>query len=532
MLSRLSRLFPFRTGAGDGEGVYRELKTEFTPKRGIYFGGIYLPKEAATSHFMIVGTTGSGKTLTLRMMMHSVLPDLLTEDDTRAVIFDVKQDIVSTLLSIGLPPEGILLLNPFDSRCWEWDMAKDVTGPDTAFQVASIIIPEDGGNNRYFSDAARDLLAGVMNVFIERGERREEETGLAPEWGLSDVLYATRSRERLEFVLSQTEAGKDLLQLHLQGETTPRSVVSTLRTKLIPFDVIAALWSQARHPNGKRKRISLEAFLKTNAVLVFGNNQAARAPIEAINRVLFQRLTELTLDGTESRTRRTWFFLDEARKLGHLAGLDDLMTNGRSKGACVVIGFQDLDGIRSVYGKEVAGEITSMPASFGVLKVSGETTPVWASAIFGEKEVREATSSYSEAHGEEVTSTYGQGEQLKEKRLFLPSQFRMIPQPVKGMPLCGYFCSAFRYSLPYYAPIPWEEVETLGNLAFETRPEMNFHPWTDKRAKRLRPWEAQDLRRLFLEGSPGEAGTGEKRAEAKSGGGKPKNDEEEELPDL
>ena len=499
MLSRLSKFFPFRSRVGESEAVYEELQKDSVLRQGIYFGGIFLPEEAATSHFMIVGTTGSGKTLTLRMMMHSVLPRIMTNDDTRAVIFDVKQDIFSTLLSIGLPPQGIILLNPFDSRCWEWDMAKDVAGPDTAFQVASIIIPEEGSNNRYFADAARDLLAGVMNVFIERGELREQKTGLLPEWGLSDVLYATKSPERLRLVLSQTAAGKDLIQLHLQGDATPRSVISTLRTKLIPFDVIAALWSHARHPNGKRKRISLQDFLKTNTVLVLGNNQAARAPIEAINRVLFQRLTELTLDGTESQTRRTWFFLDEARKLGHLSGLDDLMTNGRSKGACVVIGFQDIDGIRAVYGKEVAGEITSMPANFGILKVAGESTPIWASAIFGEQEVREKTFSYSEAHGEHVVPTYSEGEQIQEKRLFLPSEFRIIPQPGQGQPLCGYFCSAFRYSLPYFAPIPWQEVEERGNLAFGARPEENFHPWQDKRLKQLSPWNKADYTRLFIE---------------------------------
>ncbi|MFX8836738.1 type IV secretion system DNA-binding domain-containing protein, partial [Acinetobacter baumannii] len=59
----------------------------------------------------------------------------------------------------------------------------------------------------------------------------------------------------------------------------------------------------------------------------------------------------------DSGMQQAWFFLDEVREAGELDGLSRLMTKGRSKGACVVLGFQDIDGMRDVYGDQVANEI-------------------------------------------------------------------------------------------------------------------------------------------------------------------------------
>jgi type IV secretory pathway TraG/TraD family ATPase VirD4 len=464
---------------------------------GIYFGGLPLPDEAATSHFMIVGTTGSGKTLTLRMMMGSVLPEIARVSDHRAVIFDVKQDMVSILYGMGFSYQKVCILNPFDSRCHEWDMAADIPGPDIALQVAAILIPEENSQNRYFSDAARDLLGGVMNVFIEKAkERQKKDSSLKPSWRLADLIYATRSPERLKHVLNQTEEGKDLVVLHLEGgSNTTRSIISTVRTRLHPFEVIAAMWSQAGQQG---RRVSLKAFLKENKILVLGNNQEAITPIQAINRVIFQRLTELSLNQEESSTRRTWFFLDEVRKLGKLEGLGDLMTNGRSKGACVVLGFQDIDGLRDVYGKEVAGELTSMCGSFGVLKVSGASTPQWASEIFGEQEILQTVrNSSSSSNFQGASFSSGETEQIRERKLYLPSQFRMVPLPREGEPLYGFFCSSILGSRPYRAEIPSSEVSEM--LHRKAPSQNNFVPWENEECKKLPVWGVQDYLRLNID---------------------------------
>lgn len=459
--------------------------------RPIFFGGIKLVEsEAATYHFMLVGATGSGKTLNIRMMMGSVLPGIIERPDCRAVVFDVKQDAVSVLSGIlertarenGKTEEEVskrlIITNPFDSRCHEWDMARDITSPEIALQVATILIPEEESQNRFFSDAARDLLTGVLNVFIEK-----KPADTAEGWGLSDLVYTMRSEERIRHILSQTEEGQDLIELYLNIDKTSISILATIRAKLAPFEVPAALWRLAKTADGKPRRFSLQEFLKSNQILVLGNYQTATAPIQAINRVLFRRLSELILSQGESpgEDRRTWIFLDEVRKLGKLDGLDDVMTNGRSKGACVVLGFQDISGLRSVYGEQIADEITAMPATFGILRVAGTKTPQWASELFGEQEVIEPVNQRSSGVSSSGYQTgSSQSDQIREKKLFLPSQFRLIPSPQKGKPLYGFFFSAFVKDddgVPYSweAEIPSSVIDSRLDAKSKTTPD--FQDW-------------------------------------------------------
>lgn len=454
-----------------------------------YFGGYVLPEKASSHHFLIVGKSGSGKTLTLRMLMGTALPAVLRLPDQRAVVFDVKQDMLAILAGMGIPDDSVVILNPYDKRCSAWDMAADITAPETALQLATILIPqEESSNNRYFSDAARDLLWGVIEVFNTTAPLR---------WNFADLLYAMRHPDRLRHVLSQTLEGEELIALHLNAGNTSRSVLGTARAFLAPFGVIAATWSHAWHSG---RKVSLRAFLTQNQILVLGNNQAAISAIQAINRVLFQRLTELILDQTESETRRCWFFLDEVRKLGKLEGLDDLMIAGRSKGSCVVLGFQAIEGMRAVYGPDIAEEIVSMCGSIGVLKVSGVATPRWASEIFGEQEVREETRSVSEATtagpSASQTITETTNETIRERRMYLPSEFHLIPLPERGKSLFGYFRSEFRLSKPYYAEIPPTEVaRRLHPLDLD---RSNFEPWPDNSAKYLPSWESADYERLGI----------------------------------
>ena len=142
--------------------------------------------------------------------------------------------------------------------------------------------------------------------------------------------------------------------------------------------MIAAAWGQAT------ETVSLTEFMQGELVLVLGNDESCRTALDAINRVLFQRLSELILSGPETRTRQTWIFLDEVREAGRLDGLSRLMTKGRSKGACVALGFQAIEGMRAVYGEHVASEITGLCNHKAILRL--ESPP---SAQSGERALRQ-----------------------------------------------------------------------------------------------------------------------------------------------
>ena len=473
----------------------------------VFFAGHFLPEDTGQTHFMVVGATGSGKTLTFKMMMSSLIPEFFQEKnvllDRRVVVFDEKQDIYSFLIKIGINSRDIIILNPFDNRCYAWNMAEDITGPDTALQVATIFIPEENNsNNRYFSDAARAILTGVIRVFIRARQNKIRQNIKDCDWLLSDVLAVMRNPNIIRHVLSHTEEGRELISLHLQEGKTANDILSTAGAYLAPFEVVGALWKQAKH------KIGLRDFLKKKAILILGNNQEARAPIEAINRIIFQRLTQLVLAqpenprDNEQDKRRIWFFLDELRKLGKLPGLDDLMNNGRSKGACVVIGFQDIQGLRSVYGQEVADEITSMCSSFMVLRLAGTVTPKWAAELFGEIRFTEITKREGVTHNPQGNMSFDEGknENNVQKTLYYDSLFKNLP--ILRPPDFGIHAFCFSPSIvqkqtvlvenerklirkfaPFEVDITWEKIGSIlreKNLDLPTE-YADFCPWIDSK---------------------------------------------------
>lgn len=446
---------------------------------GPFFGMLNLPDRVAPTHFLVCGTTGAGKTTVLRLLMQSVLPNVGT-GGTRALVYDAKQDILSILHGMGIRSK-IVTLNPFDERCAGWAIAKDVTSPAVAEQVASILIPDErGSSNPYFFQAARSLLTGVLIAYILKCPGK---------WNLADVLHVLRSLEALKSLLLSCSQMAYLVERYFSNEKTANDVMSTLDTKLRPYQYVAAAWSRAS------ESISLSEWLEDEYVLVLGNDEETRSAIDAINQVIFKRLSELVIAQTESRTRRTWFFLDELKEAGRLDGLTSLLTKGRSKGACVVLGFQDIEGLSVAYGdNRTAREIVGLCANKAILRTDSPMTAEWASSLLGSREVLEhrVTESSAKSDRGKQTST-SQSEQIQKRETVLPSEIMALPPSGHENGLCGY------YIVPeigaYRADVQWGWIEK------ELLPVDSSVPNVVKRPgehQYLAPWTGADFKRLGL----------------------------------
>ena len=412
----------------------------------ITWGGARLPVGAETTHFLCVGTTGSGKSLTLGRLMREALEGATLGSEKRALVYDPKTEMASELakLDMDLP---VAFLNPFDRRSAEWDMSADVTSPVTALQVASILIPEEKTSaNRYFTDTARDLLAELMLCFVASGSS----------WSLRDVVLGMRSKDRLEEILSTTERGTELFEMHAGDSRAFHNVLSTARSRLAPFEPVAALWARAE------TKVSLRDWIRGEMVLVLGNDDSARAAMDSLNRLIFQWATELALREPNSKTRRSWFFLDEVREAGELTGLSRLMTKGRSRGCCVALGFQDIHGLQAVYGKDVALEIVGQCSQKALLRMESEATAKWASQTIGQYEQVDVLRGESGPVGS--IGSRSASEQWVTKDVVLASEFMAIPPTDMQRGLTGYYVTphvgAYRKALP----LP----ELLGSSVRET----------------------------------------------------------------
>lgn len=314
-------------------------------------------------------------------------------DSHRALIYDAKGDIVSILAGINI--NNLLIMNPFDERSCSWDMAKDINSPASARQLATILIPEDkNASQPFFTNAARDLLAHVIISFIQSCKDK---------WSFRDIILALQNQNELKKVLELSPQSKVKIDLYFGEERTGRNIMSEIATRIAPFEIIAAVWSKAE------KKISLKEWTETEQIIVLGSNEEHRAALDPINRVIFQRATELVLSQSESQTRRTWFFLDEVRDLGNIESLGRLMTRGASKGACVVLGFQDIEGMHDAFGKERANEFIGQCANKAILKLNSPETAKWASELFGKYEFVEEEEGTTEGKGTTKGTTVTEG---------------------------------------------------------------------------------------------------------------------------
>ena len=456
----------------------REVQRHAAPPsagaRAISWGGALLSEKAETSHFLVVGTTGSGKSLTLGRLMREALKGARPGEDRRALVYDPKTEVASSLVKLDLDIP-VVYLNPFDKRSSQWDMSADITGPATALQVAAIFIPEEqGSSNRYFTDTARDLLREVMMSFVKSG----------CEWTLRDIVLAMRSKERLQEVLERTAEGAELFALHAGDPRAFHNVLSTARSRLAPFEPIAALWHRAE------LKVSLRDWVRGEMVLVLGNDESARAAMDALNQVLFRRVTELALREPNSDTRRTWFFLDEVREAGKLDGLSQLMNKGRSRGCCVALGFQDIHGLKAVYGNEVALEIVGQCSQKALLRMESEATAKWGSATIGQYEQVDVL--HGQSGGFVRSGQRSASEQWRTADLVMPSELLGIEPTTMERGLTGYYLTphigAFRRTLPL-SELLRPEKRAAQAPDFIERPESEQY---------LERWGLEDCMRLGL----------------------------------
>jgi hypothetical protein len=378
---------------------------------GILWGGHWYPWEAASHGLLVVGAQGTGKTAIIKLLMKSVLPHIGKRRNHRAVIYDFKHEIYPYLVEIGVPRERIKILNPLDKRCVGWAIWKDVKKRSTAQQIGQILIPADKEDhvNSYFKNAARDLLVGVMTVFVILSNEREKKTGKPIEWTLRDVFLAMKDEKTLRSVLERTEETRDIITDYFEPEQTFKSVWATAKTYVKRLSIVAALWGHAK------EYISLSDWAKDinldESIIIIGSDPAHDATISALNRVILQRISEILRSQNKDKLnpRVTWLFLDELPQLGRVESLDDLFGVGREKGICPVLGIQDPAQLEKEgrYKEKEAEVILNLSKNKIMLGVEGDTAREWCSKQFGDVERRKSLGNSNRSTNENWGENWG-----------------------------------------------------------------------------------------------------------------------------
>lgn len=482
----------------------------------ILWADLPMDRKYGTEHFLAVGASGSGKTTLINNLLKTVFAR-----PAKAIVYDPKQEIVPLLYNIfkennetiDAGGQTVRILHPLDTRCSAWDMARDIDGPVSARQLASILV-QDSSTGRptesFFTDATRDLLTGVLLSFVECIPN-------AGKWRFRDVLLAMMYEPYLRYVLDfpSMRDGRPLPMLtrlrtsylDTEDKRTTGNIRASINTKLCVFEPIAAMWDRAIETSAS-KAFSIDQWVngRSSQVLVIGNDESARVSIDAINQALFKRATEyilareeLSREDRESGTNQIWVFLDEVREAGKLDGLSRLMTKGRSKGACVVLGFQDIDGLRDVYGEDVANEIIAQCNNIAVMRLNSPETSQWASELFGRRKLKSKSENVSFG---ESSAQFSGGSSEQELPYVFSADFMYLGTPSVEKAVKGFLKTPDADPEADPASIRFTVDEDVFPYAPTFRGAGIFSAYlpSPPSSHYLMPWDAKDWERLGFPG--------------------------------
>ena len=401
------------------------------------FGGLLIPEQDSQAHFAFTGTTGSGKTLLMRLLQQSTLCHVGMGVGYRAIVYDAKQDAMP-LLSAYCDRSRLFTLNPFDDRGVAWDIAADVTEPRVALEMAFTLIPEASESQPYFANASRHLTYGVMLSFMRRG----------PDWTLADVLRALSSAKRCRKVLEQHPHTTGIVEHYFSDERLLNDIFSTIATKMLLYESIAGCWDAAN------ERISLKTWSTEEMILILGNTEISRFAIDNINRCIFKRASDLILSKSEGTAERSWFYIDEVSEAGRLP-ISSLLKKGRSKGGRVAIAYQSISGLRDpkLFGQHQTDDILGQIGNRYFGRIECPETAEYAARVIGDQEIRQVST--SQTHSRQGSSTTNNATPVV-RRAVLPSEFMSIAPCDTTNGLTGLFTT--RSSLPAWDIIPPEEL--------------------------------------------------------------------------
>lgn len=436
----------------------------------INFGGLSIANSEATSHFLALGTTGSGKSLTLRRLMQSTLPRIAFEPDSRAIVFDPKQDALP-LLHAMCPGVRIQTTHPFDDRGVRWDLSRDVREPRVAVEMVFTLFPREQESQPFFSDAVRLLACYTIISWMRSGI----------DWSLADLFRALSSTRRLKAILKRHPETRDIVPMFFKDRRLLSNIESTIGVKLLMYAPVAGAWEAAK------EKFSIEEWIKDHAILVLGMTDTSRIATDAINRCIFKRAADLTLQQSESFTRRNYFFIDELSETGGpLPGLPSLAKRSRSKGGVIVLAAQSVAALRDekFYGLQMANELLAQIGNRFFGRIEEPDSADWISRLIGEQEILQTTISKTYSQNNSITHN----QQIVTRRAVLPSELMDLPPCTRDNGLTAYYL--IRSAGCYQSYFPADEL--FGESLIPPRPDvLEFVP-RDVESQFIQPWTDEE----------------------------------------
>jgi len=364
--------------------------------------GLALPRDWETTHLLILGKTGAGKTTVINQQLDA----LRKKGQQKVIVYDYKGDYIQRFFD----EDKDILFNPLDARCAKWNVFNDIEDEMDLQSFATSLIPPSNvaQTERYWLDGARTLLIGLLRGCIADGKTTNK--------GLWQVLQL-QGKEMYNYLHEHKEFNA-CKYIDPAAANQAAGMLSTLT-------LFTQIFEKMQYIDGD---FSLNKWLNsdnTGWLFLTGHEKVIKA-LQPILSLPIDMLARDVLTMTDDLNRRIFFFLDEFGTLQYLPSVIRFLTGARSKGGALIAGTQDVGRLRKLYGRDLVDTILVNFTNKLSLSVEGETAEI-ISRLIGDSEVTETNTRYSMGP-EDMRDGITLDKQRKQKRTVLASEIGSLKQ--------------------------------------------------------------------------------------------------------
>lgn len=377
-----------RRNCSDGVGFVQQQG--FAEKLTGRTHSVRIPRAIESSHILIMGDTGTGKSVLTRR----ILLEVERRGET-AIVYDPALEYTAQFLN---PERGDFVLNPLDERMPYWTPGNELRQEAEALTLATSLFPDRFNENPFFVEGPRKIFAYLLTFHPtpqelvwwmshpEEIDSRVEGTELA-------AIIDPQSPPQRSGVLGSLNMVADALKL-LPREKETTQVWSALE------------WSKDRRgwlfltstPETRKRMLPLiSLWLDTLVLRLMNQGQASPRPV--------------------------WFVLDELASLQQLPQLHTAVTENRKSNNPIVLGFQGRSQLETRYGHE-SEAMLSQPATKIFLRTSEPRAAKWISDTIGEVEIERLR---------ESRTTHPQRRRAKSYNLDRQVEPLVMPSEITGL---------------------------------------------------------------------------------------------------